>query len=684
MRTRNLQNASANNTDEINTLHPEVRTIFTKFIFDCEESGIPVWIYSGYRSFDLQSQLFSAYATGISEIPAAKPGSSYHNYGLAIDIYVYDEEQEMFLRTGQYDTYKKLKPIAAKYGLRWLGSVNKLEMHHFDYNKVRVLDLLNAQKAGKTDENSYVLFSELDRKKVKETVKKIKDEWQTEIGKSLISESETETEKKEKPIKRSITRIEKKKAVGIWQIVKLVADQYSLSQSVNDASIAYAQGSLINYINKVVQEPWLQFYGDTVKDQYYFFVRKEPFDYNGWTKLPEVRRIFDDEVLSDDLNWYDGQVFSWFQIIPKGSFLGEQNLIFAYITSVFFEEYAEIWGSKPNIQVSNYLNFTKIKGNSNMYKKALEDLRYMVESNMYLPFTRQGTITIAGTTNIKRGFKIFYHPTGEEFYVDAVSTRYSSGDQGSEIITILQVSRGMKIEYTLAPKNSDTIGYFNLINFTQPEPQNVKYKEKVSKRGGPTFYFDSGKSYTVNLTDEFEGGSNDDLKMRNLIESFPDMRNILDRNNKRSIEASLILIRENPQAKEFTCTGYVDDEVGVDKSRLAKSRAETSKQIIIEAYLKKYSDRNKAELESVIFTKADTGSDTFNPLDIEGNQLDSEQVFNTDIKGAKTKAYQRHCLFIMEEYEKEVETMVETDAVNWKVNDKVFQFFVNRKQFGNE
>lgn len=482
MRTRNLANSDANNEELISKLHPDARSIFTQFAYDCKNAGIPIWIFSGLRSFAEQAKLRSLWENDKkNQIQAAEAGSSYHNYGLAIDVYVYDFTKEEFVK--DIFLYRKIEPLATKNGLRWLGSRMKKENHHFDYNQVPTKDLLKAYNEGNTDEQGYVLLSVVDNKKINETILKITGEWETEIGENLVKETEVETKKKEKPVRRMISKIETQKATGIWQIIKLVADPYALSQSVNDATIATSQGSLINFVNQVVQQPWLQFFGDTVGDQYYFFARKEPFDYNGWTDLPTISAIYEEEVLTDDLKWYDGEVFSWYQIIPRGSFLGEQNLIFAYITAVYFAEYAQIWGSKPNIQVSNYVNFTKIKGKSSMYQKAKEDLRYMVESNMYLPFTRQGTITVRGTTRIKRGYKIFYHPTGEEFYVDSVSTRYNSGDNSSEYITIIQVSRGMKVEFTAAPTSKESKGYFNLILFDEnkdnPEDLNWKVNDHV-------------------------------------------------------------------------------------------------------------------------------------------------------------------------------------------------------------
>jgi hypothetical protein len=41
---------------------------------------------SGYRSVAKQRQLYAAYRSGRSALPAAPPGSSEHNYGLAVDV----------------------------------------------------------------------------------------------------------------------------------------------------------------------------------------------------------------------------------------------------------------------------------------------------------------------------------------------------------------------------------------------------------------------------------------------------------------------------------------------------------------------------------------------------------------------------------------------------------------------
>lgn len=680
----NLKNADKNNQKYLELLHPEVRVLFSKFIEECKKNKIPIWIYSGLRSLETQAILRRRYILGESEIKAAKAGYSYHNYGLAIDIYVYNDKLEKFNRNESFEIYSLLQPIANKYGLRWLGSISRTEMHHFDYNKFSTSDLLKANRDNKVDEAGYVLLREVLNEKSSNKKKKISDNWDNEIGNNYRKKEESEELEEEKEILRTQAKVEKKRAVGIWQIIKFTADQYSLSQNINDATIAHSQGSLMNYVKNVVQAPWLQFWGDTVGDQYYFFARKEPFDYNGWTNLVSLKTIYSEEVLSDDLGWYEGDVFSWFQIIPRGSFLGQQNLIFAYISAVFFEEYAEVWGSKPNIQVSNYVNFNKINGQSRMNRKAIEDLRYMVESNVYLPFTRNGTITIRGTTRLKRGYKIFYHPTGEEFYIESISTRYSSNDTGSDFVTILQVSRGMKIEYTKAPTKFNSKSYFNLIDFSENSTKTIEKEEEIKSKNFMPFYFDENKGYLINLEEKFD--ENSDTFKQN--EQFPNLRDELHFRNKRSLDEAISLIINNPKAEKFICTGFTDSDTEVGTKSLSKNRGKTLKSKIIENYLQRYKNYTKEELERKIEIRTNSlneeNFDLNSQIGSSSPTLDSESPLgSTNLRSLKTKAYERMSTFEMLPYIKKETKEIEVEGINWKVKSEVFQFFINRKQFAN-
>lgn len=462
--TESLANCDENNRLHVELLHPKHRQLFANLILKWKQSGIRVWIFSSLRGIAEQQALYNQWKSNPKKhAPAAKPGRSLHNFGLAIDVKSYNPSTGVFSK--DKTRYIQMSSLASSLGIRWLGQRMGQENHHFDYNVYRIADLIELRKRNRVDSGGYVNLDEIGIHKPSEQVA-VNENYSTEIGADVVYYDETVTIEEPVYEKKFNSTVEKFTANGIWQIVKFAADQYSLSQTVNDATFNSAQGSLYSFIQNVIQEPWLQFFGDTIDNKYYFFARKEPFDYNGMSTLPITHKIVAQDVFHDDLSWYDGQIFSWYQIIPKGAFLGGQDTIFAYISAVFFEEYADIWGSRPNIQVSNYINFGNNSIKATLNEKAIEDLRYLVESNMYLPFTRQGEIIMSGRADIKRGYRIIYEPTGEIFYVDSVSHKYSKDEaNGADYTTVLKVSRGMKIDYAISPVNADTLSYFNLISF---------------------------------------------------------------------------------------------------------------------------------------------------------------------------------------------------------------------------
>jgi len=75
------------------------------------EEGIEVRLTSGYRSIEKQKELVRRWERGEPGIfKPAKPGSSFHNYGFAVDI-----------RTSPPEALSRVGEIAEEFGLRWGG-----------------------------------------------------------------------------------------------------------------------------------------------------------------------------------------------------------------------------------------------------------------------------------------------------------------------------------------------------------------------------------------------------------------------------------------------------------------------------------------------------------------------------------------------------------------------------------
>lgn len=292
------------------------------------------------------------------------------------------------------------------------------------------------------------------------------------------------------------TSVKERLAPGIWQIVKILMDSSVNQKQVLDSGISVQQGSLINYFRKVCQEPLVEFMGDTYGDQYYIIVRRPPFDKEGYNRQLELTttEIQSDMIMSTNLSWNNQGIYSWYQFIPYADLLGikEGNL---FMPAVFFPEYAAIWGSRPLCIESNYYNFAysgrwnnnKPENKENgdrIIRNAYKDLKFLIESNAYAPFTRRGTIVIQGDRRIKKGTLVSL-PSGEIYYVDSVSNSYEVSMGGVSRVTTLQVSRGMYANF-LNDKEvaGKKYGYFNIIDFGDtPDDQvtSANWKDIMSK-----------------------------------------------------------------------------------------------------------------------------------------------------------------------------------------------------------
>jgi len=322
----------------------------------------------------------------------------------------------------------------------------------------------------------------------------------------------------------TLVKDELKLAKGIWQIFKILVDDNVRNRRIVDSSIGNEQGSLMNALRKVAQEPFVEMIFDTYGDQYYVTVRKPPFDKKGMLSMLEDRDVLagrvptstvfntdgfisttlnstpepnppllaaagtsenvieksslvididDSDIISDQLTYgLTNQIYSWYRLTPQNLIAGQANdMAFAYLKAIYFKEYADIWGSKPLDLTTNYVPyFPVVDKNSKLpiayfLKQGILDLKYMIESNAYNPFIRSGTIAVIGNRLYKRGVFVRLKSTKEIFYVEGVSNATAISGSAVNRTTTLQLSRGMVERYI---KGVDIGGvnhsYFNIVN----------------------------------------------------------------------------------------------------------------------------------------------------------------------------------------------------------------------------
>ena len=244
---------------------------------------------------------------------------------------------------------------------------------------------------------------------------------------------------------------------GIWKIIQAYVDPTLEDRRIVDRSLINPEGTLLDLIHKICQEPFVEVFGDTWGSGYELIVRQPPFTQTAIKKIIEGNKflisIDSIDVLSMDLS-YDDRAYSWYRLMPQNGWTGN-NLYssLAWVPIIFFEEFTKRFGNSRCIINDIYISEESLKGYdsegklSNLSKKLLNDLLFVVETSAYLPFTRKGTITINGDRRIKVGTFVFLAVTGEIFYVKSVSNSISFTNGNIERTTTIEVERGMLREY---------------------------------------------------------------------------------------------------------------------------------------------------------------------------------------------------------------------------------------------
>jgi len=79
-------------------LTPEIRNLAECAFTIAHQYGLTPVVTSTFRSWAEQTALRSKWEAGLSEFPANQPGDSAHEYGLAFDSWVPDDEMGLWVQ----------------------------------------------------------------------------------------------------------------------------------------------------------------------------------------------------------------------------------------------------------------------------------------------------------------------------------------------------------------------------------------------------------------------------------------------------------------------------------------------------------------------------------------------------------------------------------------------------------
>lgn len=153
---------------KIDDLHPTIRPMARTLLDLAAKEGIDLRITFGIRTFEQQEALYNQTCDGkdndgdgkIDEadekVTQAKPGQSFHNYGLAIDVCPFvkgkpDWKSKLWNRIGQ---------LGKSVGFSWGGDWAKFkDLPHFEYPKnTSYKTLLTLKQTGKVDKDGFVIL----------------------------------------------------------------------------------------------------------------------------------------------------------------------------------------------------------------------------------------------------------------------------------------------------------------------------------------------------------------------------------------------------------------------------------------------------------------------------------------------------------------------------------------------
>lgn len=138
----------------IEQLHPKIRNKVRELINKAEKAGIKLRITSGIRTWDEQQKLYDqGRITPGAKVTNAKPGESYHNFGLAIDVV------PIVNGNADFNTpyWNKIGEIGKSVGFVWGGDFKSIkDKPHFEMNfGGNLAQFRNLYSSGKTT-NGYI------------------------------------------------------------------------------------------------------------------------------------------------------------------------------------------------------------------------------------------------------------------------------------------------------------------------------------------------------------------------------------------------------------------------------------------------------------------------------------------------------------------------------------------------
>lgn len=127
---------------KLEDLHPRVRAMAQRLIDDAAKAGIPLTVTFTLRSMETQAALYAQGRTKPGKVVTnARPGYSFHNFGLALDVVPTEllqlpnwgdtREHQPFAN----ELWRRVGAIGKAVGFRWGGDFKSIkDRPHFEWS----------------------------------------------------------------------------------------------------------------------------------------------------------------------------------------------------------------------------------------------------------------------------------------------------------------------------------------------------------------------------------------------------------------------------------------------------------------------------------------------------------------------------------------------------------------------
>ena len=139
----------------INTLHPIIRQDARAFINAAAAEGIKLRVVSALRTFEEQQKIYNQGRVTPGRIVSnAKPGTSFHNYGLAIDVVEIKDGKALW----ENPRWNRIAEIGKSFGFFWGGDFRSFkDRPHFEKSfGFSTRELLAKRQGGLITPDGYV------------------------------------------------------------------------------------------------------------------------------------------------------------------------------------------------------------------------------------------------------------------------------------------------------------------------------------------------------------------------------------------------------------------------------------------------------------------------------------------------------------------------------------------------